>query len=112
MLENGASAFVVLMESSEYKTFKGRMKFYMQRKSTSLDIEEGEGSNAPTFIMDESTVDPWFDGVKKYKSASDVKKHIKRKEKRSFDLDVAWNHNIKKEVEVYISQYPCIPSRV
>ena len=30
-IENGASAFVVLMESSEYKTFKGRMKFYMQK---------------------------------------------------------------------------------
>jgi RpiB/LacA/LacB family sugar-phosphate isomerase len=104
-VENGASAFVVLMESSEYKTFKGRMKFYMQRKSTSLDAErEGEGSDVPTFIMDDSTVDSWFDGAKKYKSASDVRKASKKKGKSvSFDLDVAWNHNIKKEVERFIS---------
>ena len=45
-----------------------------------------------------------LDGVKKYKSASDVRKAYKKKGKSvSFDLDVAWNHNIKKEVERFIS---------
>ena len=104
-VENGASAFVVLMESSDYNTFKGRMKFYMQRKSTSLDIErEGEGSDSPTFIFDESKVDSWFDGIKKYKSTSDVRKTSKKKGKNlSFNLPATWSHNIKKDVEKFIS---------
>lgn len=100
-VENGASAFVVLMESSAYNTFKGRMKFYMQRKSTSLDIKrEGEGSDAPTFIFDESKVNSWFDGVRKYASAKDIRKAaIKKKKSVSFDLPAGWVHNIKKDVE-------------
>ena len=104
-VENGASAFVVLMESSDYNTFKGRMKFYMQRKSTSLDIvREGEGSDAPTFIFDESKVDVWFDGVKKYKNTSDVRKVSKKKNRNiAFNLSSSWNHSIKKDVERFIS---------
>ena len=33
----GAAAFIVVMPNSDYSTFKGRMKFYMTRKSTILN---------------------------------------------------------------------------
>ena len=63
-----ASAFIVLMESDNYGVFKGRMKFYMQRKNTSINRPmEGEGASIPTFVLDETTVDSWFVNVKRNK---------------------------------------------
>lgn len=102
-VENGAAAFMLLMDSDEYKTFKGRMKFYMQRKSTSLDVtREGEGSSAPTFFMDESTVDAWFSGVKKFKSCASVRKYSEKKKRNvNFTFSKKWSHNIKKDVDKF-----------
>lgn len=94
----GASAFVVLMEDEDYGVFKGRMKFYMQRKSTSINRpKEGEGASIPTFFINELTVDSWFDGVKRKRTPKSFRK-ITEKKQKSFtaDLGKTWNHSINK----------------
>ena len=99
----GASAFIVLMESDNYGVFKSRMKFYMQRKSTSINRPmEGEGASIPTFVLDETTVDSWFVNVKRSRNPVQLRKHITKKQKSySSDLGLAWNHQIIKVREEY-----------
>lgn len=101
--KNGASAFVVLMEEEDYGVFKGRMKFYMQRKSTSINrTADGEGSSIPTFFVEDSTADSWFEGVKKNRKAKDFRKHtIKKQKSFTTALNHTWNHSIVKIYEEY-----------
>ena len=67
----GASAFVVLMKDPDYATFKGRMKFYMMRKSTVLNRDkDGEGSTIPTFLLSDKRGDDWVSSIKGIKSVS------------------------------------------
>ena len=101
--KQGAEALVVLMDDEEYKQVKGRMKFYMQRKSTSINRDkEGEGTSIPTFIFPISASDSWFDGVKRKRTAGDFQNLISKKNKSfTTNLKVLWNHNIIKEREEY-----------
>ena len=99
----GASAFVVLMEDEDYGVFKGRMKFYMQRKSTSINRpKEGEGASIPTFFINELTVDSWFDGVKRKRTPKSFRQITKKKQKSfTADLGKTWNHSINKVREEF-----------
>ncbi len=101
--KQGAEALVVLMDDEEYKQVKGRMKFYMQRKNTSINRDkEGEGASIPTFIFPISASDSWFDGVKKKRTAGDFQNLISKKNKSfTTNLKVLWNHNIIKKREEY-----------
>jgi RpiB/LacA/LacB family sugar-phosphate isomerase len=101
----GAVGFVVLMPSSEYKTLKGRMKFYMQRKSTSIDREiEGSGASIPTFILEDSTVNNWFKFTKKKRTPASVRRLTVKKQKPiTSDLRSVWSHDIVKNREQYMA---------
>ena len=103
--KQGAEALVVLMDDEEYKQVKGRMKFYMQRKSTSINRDkEGEGASIPTFIFPISASDSWFDGVKKKRTSGDFQNLISKKNKSfTTNLKLLWNHNIIKEREEYMA---------
>jgi RpiB/LacA/LacB family sugar-phosphate isomerase len=99
----GASAIIIVMPDSDYNTFKGRMKFYMTRKSTVLNrIKEGEGSSIPTFFMREGTVDGWFKTSRKIKSIEKIKN---RAEKKGVvitgDLSCKFNYNLEIERTKY-----------
>lgn len=99
----GASAFVVLMEGEDYGVFKGRMKFYMQRKNTSIDRpRDGEGASIPTFFVNEETAGSWFGLVKRKRTPKDFRKLIEKKQKSyTVDLDKKWSHNINKVREEF-----------
>ena len=76
----GAAAFIVVMPNSDYNTFKGRMKFYMTRKSTVLNrTKEGEGASIPTFFVKEDAADVWFETSKKIKKIEKIKKKGEKK---------------------------------
>ncbi|MBM71262.1 MAG: peptidase M28 [Crocinitomicaceae bacterium] len=99
----GAAAFVVLMDDKDYSVFKGRMKFYIHRKSTSINRpKEGEGASIPTFFINELTVDSWFDGVKRKRTPKSFRQ-ITEKKQKSFtaDLGKTWNHSINKVREEF-----------
>ena len=94
----GASVFIVLIEDADYGVFKSRMKFYMQRKSTSIHRpKDGEGASIPTFFINEQTTAPWFSEVKRGRTAVEFRKLTQRKQKsHTSDLSKNWNHNIIK----------------
>ena len=76
----GAAAFIIVMPNSDYNTFKGRMKFYMMRKSTILNrTKEGEGASIPTFFVGEDAADVWFEASKKMKKIVKIKKKGEKK---------------------------------
>lgn len=105
----GASALVIVMPNSDYDTFKGRMKFYMMRKSTILNrSKEGEGASIPTFFIREDAADVWFASVKKIKK---IKRKAEKKDnvftgelvcKFSYDLDVNRTEFAGKNILAYL----------
>lgn len=99
----GAVAFVVLLPSDNYKTLKGRMKFYMQRKSTAINrTTDGEGSSIPTFLLDETTVGDWFESTKKSRAPSEIRALVQKKQKPlTSNLKKTWTHNINRLKEEY-----------
>jgi len=76
----GAAAFIIVMPNSDYNTFKGRMKFYMMRKSTILNrTKEGEGASIPTFFVREDVADVWFKTSATLKKTAKIKKKGRKK---------------------------------
>ena len=101
----GAVGFVVLLPSADYKTLKGRMKFYMQRKSTTINRPtQGEGTSIPTFILAEETAASWFDNAKKRRTPNEIREMVVKKQKPySVVLKKTWSHNINKLREEYFA---------
>ncbi|MBM55269.1 MAG: ribose 5-phosphate isomerase B [Euryarchaeota archaeon] len=101
--KNGAAAFVVLTPQESYNQLKGRMKFYMQRKSTSINREkDGEGASIPTIIFPLESTNSWFKGVKRKRTAADFVKLITKKNTSyTTDLKTVWSHNVVKIKEEY-----------
>ena len=93
----GAAAFIVVMPNSDYSTFKGRMKFYMTRKSTILKrTKEGEGASIPTFFVREEAADAWFDTSKNIKNIAKIKKKgMKKGVVTTGDFGLAFNYNLE-----------------
>ena len=102
----GAAAFVVVMPNSDYATFKGRMKFYMMRKSTILNrSKEGEGASIPTFFIRESDADVWFNSTKKIKNCSKLNKRADKKGVISTgNLSCNFNYTIDVTREEFIGK--------
>jgi len=92
----GAKAFVVLMKDPDYATFKGRMKFYMMRKSTVLNRnKDGEGSTIPTFLLSDKSGDDWVSSIKGIKSVSKTRSKAEKKGIcPTGTIDHLWSHNI------------------
>ena len=99
----GASAFVVLMEKQDFDVFKGRMKFYMQKKNTSINrTKEGEGASIPTFFINEEKADSWFNSIKRKHTPKYFRQATAKKQKSySVDLGKTWSHNINKIKEEF-----------
>ena len=99
----GASAFVVLMEKQDFDVFKGRMKFYMKKKNTSINrTKEGEGASIPTFFINEEKVDSWFNSIKRKRTPKYFRQATTKKQKSySVDLGKTWSHNINKIKEEF-----------
>lgn len=93
----GAAAFIVVMPNSDYSTFKGRMKFYMTRKSTILNrTKEGEGASIPTFFVREEAADVWFDTSENIKNIAKIKKKGEKKGVvTTGDFGFALNYNLE-----------------
>jgi hypothetical protein len=92
----GAKAFVVLMKDPDYSTFKGRMKFYMMRKSTVLNRnKDGEGSAIPTFLLSDKSGDDWISSIKGLKTVSKTRSKAEKKGGcPTGTIDHLWSHNI------------------
>ena len=92
----GAKAFVVLMKDPDYTTFKGRMKFYMMRKSTVLNrSKDGEGSIIPTFLLSDKSGDRWISSIKGIKTVSKARTKAEKKGICPTGIiDDLWSHNI------------------
>jgi RpiB/LacA/LacB family sugar-phosphate isomerase len=92
----GAVAFIIVMPNSDYNTFKGRMKFYMMRKSTILNrLKDGEGASIPTFFVREDAADVWFETSKNIKKTSKIKKKgLKKGEVVTGDLPCTFTYNL------------------
>ena len=93
----GAKVFVVLMKNNDYSTFKGRMKFYMMRKSTSLNRNKpGEGSAIPTFMLSDDSGDDWISSIKGIKSVSRTRSRAEKKGVcPTGEIKNQWSHNIE-----------------
>ena len=94
----GAKAFVVLMNDSEYSTYKGRMKFHMMRKSTVIKRKKtGEGSVIPTFFFSDTSGNNWVSSVKGIKSVSKTRAKAEKKGVcPTGDIEALWSYKIKK----------------
>ena len=92
----GAKAFVVLMKDPDYTTFKGRMKFYMMRKSTVLNrSKDGEGSIIPTFLLSDKSGDGWVSSIKGIKTVSKARSKAEKKGICPTGIiDHTWSHKI------------------
>ena len=92
----GAKAFVVLMKDPDYTTFKGRMKFYMMRKSTALNrSKDGEGSIIPTFLLSDKSGDGWVSSIKGIKTVSKARSKAEKKGICPTGIiDHTWSHKI------------------
>ena len=92
----GAKAFVVLMKDPDYTTFKGRMKFYMMRKSTALNrSKDGEGSIIPTFLLSDKSGDRWVSSIKGIKTVSKARSKAEKKGICPTGIiDHTWSHKI------------------
>ena len=92
----GAKALIILMEEGDYKTFRGRMKFYMMRKSTVLNRDkDGSGSSMPTFFVSDKSADNWISSLKGVKSVAQTrKKSIKKQTCVTGALESVWGYKI------------------
>ena len=92
----GAKAFVMLMKDPAYATFKGRMKFYMMRKSTVLNRnKDGGGSTIPTFLLSDKSGSDWLSSVKGVKTASKARGKAEKKGTcPTGEIDHLWSHEI------------------
>ena len=92
----GAKAFVLLMKDPDYTTFKGRMKFYMMRKSTALNrSKDGEGSIIPTFLLSDKSGDGWVSSIKGIKTVSKARSKAEKKGICPTGIiDHTWSHKI------------------
>ncbi|PCJ81919.1 MAG: hypothetical protein COA49_02855 [Bacteroidetes bacterium] len=92
----GAKALIILMDNGDYNTFRGRMKYYMMRKSTVLNRDkDGTGSSMPTFFLSENSADSWVSSMKGVKTIAQIrKKAIKKQECITGELESEWSYKL------------------
>ena len=97
--EMGAVGLVVLMKKENYKSFKGRMKFYLLRKTTHINNKKtGEGTVIPTFFLSEKKADKWLSKARGLKTPSKCRLLVVCP---TGNLKTKWSHNIDKTHEEY-----------
>ena len=97
--EMGAVGLVVLMKKEKYKSFKGRMKFRLLRKTTHINNNKtGEGTAIPTFFLSEKTADKWLSKARGLTTPSKCRLEVVCP---TGNLKTTWSHNIDKLHEEY-----------
>ena len=101
--EMGALGLVVLMKKENYKSFKGRMKFHLLRKTTHINNNKaGQGTTIPTFFLSENKADKWLSKARGLKTPSKCRDIANNTGVcPTGNLKTKWSHKIDKLHEEY-----------